>query len=63
MTQDDQGHDQENVHYASSEDDCRKMEVRQGWKLKRTERVGNGILNTQCIFEGRQTSFDNETED
>ena len=63
MAQENQNRDSENVHYAASEEDCRRMEVRQGWRLKRTERVGNGILSTQCVFDGEQTSFDSESKD
>lgn len=49
--------EKENRHSASSEDDCKDMEEKYNWKLKRTEENTDLPLPVDCVFKGEQTSF------
>ncbi len=40
-------------HSAVSPEDCIKMAKNQGWKLVRTEKLNQDILDTDCIFKGK----------
>ncbi|HAG83751.1 MAG TPA: hypothetical protein DCL61_22030 [Cyanobacteria bacterium UBA12227] len=55
--------DEENRHSAASEKNCKNMEKKYGWKLKRVEPTNNPILPVDCIFEGKQTSFQDQWDD
>lgn len=50
----------ENHHAAVSRRDCEKMGKRNGWNLMRVEPTGDPILKANCVFEGEQTSFEDE---
>lgn len=52
--------EQENVHGATDPQKCREMERRYGWKLKRVRPNKDKVLRVDCIFEGEQTSFEDE---
>ena len=39
------------------------MAKRNGWKLKRTRPNGDRLLSTDCILEGKQTTFEDTTYD
>jgi hypothetical protein len=47
----------ENRHSAASPKYCKDMEKKYGWKLKRVEPNNDPILPVDCIFKGKQTSF------
>lgn len=52
----------ENVHGAATPADCRKMAQRNKWKLKDIVKAAGGMaLGVDCVFEGPQTSFMDET--
>jgi len=54
----DDDSDQENRHWASSEEDCKFMEKKYGWKLKKVEQNDDDSdIGVDCVFEGKQTSF------
>ena len=36
------------------------MGNRNGWKLRRVEFTGRPILEVDCVFDGEQTSFEDE---
>ena len=64
MDQDESsGSEEENIHAAVSEGDCRRMAKRNHWTLKETRDNGDPILSVDCIFEGKQTSFEDTTYD
>ncbi|MBW4598922.1 MAG: hypothetical protein KME29_04740 [Calothrix sp. FI2-JRJ7] len=48
----------ENRHAAASPEHCRKMARKYGWELKDIEYTGKGLLPYECIFKGKQTSFE-----
>jgi len=50
----------ENIHAAATPQDCIKMARKNKWKLKAIEPNGDPILSVDCIFEGEQTSFEDE---
>jgi hypothetical protein len=49
--------EQENRHWASSEEDCKFMEKKYGWELKKVEQNDDSDLGVDCVFKGKQTSF------
>jgi hypothetical protein len=50
--------DEENRHWALSEEDCKFMEKKYGWKLKKVEQNDDDSdRGVDCVFEGKQTSF------
>ena len=54
----DDDSEQENRHWASSEEDCKEMEKKYGWELKRVEQnEDDSDLSVDCVFKGKQTSF------
>lgn len=53
----------ENRHAATSKEQCKEMGKRNRWKLIRVEPTGNSILKADCIFEGEQTSFEDDRYD
>ncbi|MEG4114126.1 hypothetical protein QUA70_25275 [Microcoleus sp. LAD1_D5] len=54
----DDDSEQENRHSASSEEDCKEMEKKYGWELKRVEQnEDDSDLSVDCVFKGKQTSF------
>lgn len=59
----DSAQPEENVHAAVSRKDCDRMARRNGWTLIYTRRNGDKILTVDCIFEGKQTSFEDTTYD
>ena len=50
----------ENRHGAASPEDCENMGNRNGWKLRRVEFTGRPVLEVDCVFDGEQTSFEDE---
>lgn len=52
--------EQENVHGATDPQKCREMERKYGWKLKRIKPTKDKVLKVDCVFEGEQTSFEDE---
>lgn len=52
---------QENIHSATSPKKCFEMERRYGWKLKDIRKTRDSILKVDCVFYGKQTSFDDES--
>lgn len=59
----DNGGDDENIHSATSEKECQKMAKRNNWELKRVDRTNNSILEVDCVFKGKQTSFQDDRND
>ena len=59
----EQSKSQENVHAAVTPQACAEMGNRYKWKLKRVRPTGDPILKVNCIFEGEQTSFEDERYD
>jgi hypothetical protein len=55
--------EKENRHAVTDSELCRKMARKYGWKLKRIERTGIRELPYECVFEGKQTSFEDTTYD
>ena len=53
----DDDSEQEDRHWASSEEDCREMEKKYGWELKKAEQHDDSDLGVDCVFKGKQTSF------
>lgn len=47
----------ENRHSATNKEQCKKMALRNGWKLIKIEPTRDKILKVDCIFEGEQTTF------
>jgi hypothetical protein len=37
-----------------------EMEKKYGWRLKRIKKTRDSILEVDCIFYGKQTSFEDE---
>ncbi|MBD2184822.1 hypothetical protein H6S82_01125 [Planktothrix sp. FACHB-1355] len=50
----------ENIHSATDPQKCRDMERKYGWKLKAIKPTSDPILKVDCVFEGEQTSFEDE---
>jgi hypothetical protein len=54
----DDDSEQENRHWASSEEDCKEMEKKYGWQLKKVEQNDDDSgVGVDCVFKGKQTSF------
>ncbi len=50
---------QENIHSATNPEECEKMKQKYGWKLKDIRmNKEQKILKVDCIFERKQTSFE-----
>lgn len=49
-----------NVHGAASPEDCENMGRRNGWDLKQVRFTTRPVLEVDCIFDGEQTSFEDE---
>lgn len=47
-----------NIHSATSKKQCVEMGRRNGWKLRDVQPTTDPILEVDCIFEGEQTSFE-----
>nr|WFD61339.1 MAG: hypothetical protein [uncultured cyanophage]WFD61412.1 MAG: hypothetical protein [uncultured cyanophage] len=52
--------EEQNIHAAASAGYCEKMAKRNGWKLVDVRPNGDPILPKDCVFEGKQTSFQEE---
>lgn len=54
-----------NKHWVTNPKQCTEMERRNGWKLlrTRTDKNARDLLNTECTFEGEQTSFTDDRAD
>ena len=50
----------ENIHGATDPGQCQEMGRLNGWKLKRVKPTKDRILKADCVFEGEQTSFEDE---
>ncbi|MDY7002596.1 MAG: hypothetical protein SWX82_01115 [Cyanobacteriota bacterium] len=54
----------ENIHSATTPEECEKMEQKYGWKLKDIRfNKEQKILKVDCVFEGEQTSFEDSRYD
>lgn len=53
----------ENVHAATDPQKCIEMGQRYGWKLLGWRLTNDPILKVDCVFEGEQTSFEDERND
>ncbi|MCP2731966.1 hypothetical protein [Limnofasciculus baicalensis] len=53
----------ENVHSVTDPIKCKEMGQKYGWKLKDTRQTKDSILKIDCIFYGKQTSFEDERYD
>ena len=51
---------EENVHSATDPEKCEQMAKRYRWKLKRVKPTKDPILKVDCVFEGKQTSFEDK---
>ncbi|MEM6501398.1 MAG: hypothetical protein AAF685_06130 [Cyanobacteria bacterium P01_C01_bin.89] len=51
------------IHAAATPQDCAKMGDRNGWDLLDIRPNGDRILSVDCIFDGEQTSFEDERYD
>lgn len=56
-----QGKEELNKHSAVSASDCKRMARRNGWKLRGVVPTNDAILKVDCIFAGKQTSFEDTT--
>jgi hypothetical protein len=54
---------QENVHSATDPQKCREMAKKYHWKLKTIRPTKDKILKVDCVFDGEQTSFEDELYD
>jgi hypothetical protein len=54
---------EENVHSATDPARCQEMAQRNGWKLKRVKPTKDPILKVDCVFYGKQTSFEDTRYD
>lgn len=58
VTTDDE---QENRHPVTERRLCKPMGIKNGFgRLKRIEPTGNSILRWDCVFQGKQTSFEDD---
>lgn len=55
--------DNENVHAAVTKQDCKNMGKRNQWELLRIDENGDSIMPYDCVFEGKQTSFQDTWHD
>lgn len=51
---------QENIHAATSPKKCFEMEQKYKWKIKDIRKTRDSILKVDCVFYGKQTSFEDE---
>jgi hypothetical protein len=56
----DQKHPPENVHAATDPQKCVDMGKRYGWRLKAVRKTKDPTLKVDCVFDGEQTSFEDE---
>lgn len=56
----EQSEQPENIHAAVDPEGCFKMRDRYGWELRGWRLTGDKILKVDCVFEGEQTSFEDE---
>ncbi len=54
---------EENIHSATDKEQCKEMGKRNGWKLKRINPTRDPILKVDCVFYGKQTSFEDTRYD
>jgi hypothetical protein len=47
-----------NIHSATAPEQCREMEQKYGWKLVEVRQTQDKILKVDCVFEGEQTTFE-----
>ena len=52
-----------NVHAATDPEKCREMEKKYGWKLVEVRPTKDKILKVDCVFEGKQTTFEDNRYD
>ncbi len=52
-----------NIHSATEPAKCREMEQKYGWKLVEIRPTKDKILKVDCVFEGEQTSFEDNRYD
>lgn len=49
-----------NVHSATDPQKCVEIGKKYNWKLKEVKPTNDKVLKVDCIFEGEQTSFEDE---
>lgn len=49
---------QYNVHSATDAKKCQEMAQKYGWELEKVELTQEPILEVDCYFKGKQTSFE-----
>lgn len=54
---------QENIHAATDPQACIDMAEKYRWKLKGWKLTTDKVLKVDCVFEGEQTSFEDERYD
>lgn len=54
---------EENIHSVTDPAKCKEMERKYGWKIKDIKKTTDSILKIDCIFHGKQTSFEDERYD
>lgn len=52
--------DEENIHAATDRSKCYEMEKKYGWRLKRIQKTKDPTLEVDCVFYGKQTSFEDK---
>ncbi|MDA0269062.1 MAG: hypothetical protein O3A14_19405 [Cyanobacteria bacterium] len=57
------GDNRENIHSATDRERCKEMGRRNGWRLKRLKPTRDPILKVDCVFDGEQTSFEDNRYD
>lgn len=55
--------DEENIHSATDAEKCYEMKQKYGWEIKEIRQTTNSILEVDCVFYGKQTSFEDERYD
>lgn len=55
--QDDQ---EENIHSATDPEKCWEMGRKYNWRVKRIEPTRDRLLKVDCVFYGKQTSFEDK---
>lgn len=49
---------QENIHSATDPNKCLEMSQQYGWELKEIRLTKDAVLKVNCVFKGKQTSFE-----
>ena len=55
--------DKKNIHAATDPEKCWEMKRKYGWNLVEIRLTKDKILKVDCVFEGEQTSFEDNRYD